>query len=383
MKRFLVAPLVVALAAVTLAVLPGSPAAAALIDARVGALTFRPDAPGTGARRLASASVRQDLYLDRVSGTFVLDAEPVAGTTSYLRVTFGHLDAGRSCQGDLELRTDTTSPSNGFTRSGRTLRLVATERRFGYQDWDCAFAVLDLDTNGDASDGSVRSVLIGELTDVPARPVLAVTGVQLLDARALRLVRGVWTTIEVTVANRGRADAARVVLRGSGRGVQVRPTPVGVVRDDDDTTVQVRVRLTGKRATTLRLTASGGGATASRSVRVARAKAPARPRPGTYRSADGDTTFSVSGGKIRGFRVRTTTRCGGYPDIPTTTYNTYSFRTVGVPRNGIVVAKEKGRLYTARLQLRIAGGKVTQGRFSYAGPAACFAVERFTASRRR
>jgi hypothetical protein len=308
----------------------------------------------------------------------VLDAAP--GADSYIRVNFGHLD-GTSCDAHTEFASLVSAPSAGFARNGRTVTLDAASDAAGYQDWDCAFVALTNDLSGSPTQ---YSVLIGGLTDVLARPVLRITSVENLGSRKVRLVRGVPTVLEVEVENSGRADAESVRLTGRGKGLKVKRVAPEKAFADGSSTYRLVVTLTGRKKTTLKLTASGGGVTTKRSVTVKPQAAPAPPSPGGYRSKDGDVTFTISKArKIQGFLVYTQTQCGGYPDLPTYTMNTYSFETTKIPRSGIVNAIERGDLYTARLALLVKGGKVTKGRFSYSGPARCFAVETFTAKRTR
>ena len=148
---------------------------------------------------------------------------------------------------------------------------------------------------------------------------------------------------------------------------------------------EIQVKLVGdKPKAKLDLTAAWGLASGSSKVVVRRAAPPRPPTPGSYRSKDGAVTFSITNGrpKLTGFRVRTQTTCGGYGTIPTYTMDTYDFPKTTVPRNGIVDSREsKDGLYGVSLQLRVVGGKVTKGRFSYGGPGTCRALEVFTAKR--
>ena len=96
----------------------------------------------------------------------------------------------------------------------------------------------------------------------------------------------------------------------------------------------------------------------------------------------------MRGGKVRGFRIYTQTTCGGYPDMPTTTQNTYSFQTEAIPRNNEVVGTERGNqggdaAYSAYLELEFVSRTKAVGKFSYFGPARCVAVEGFTAKLKR
>lgn len=361
---------------------PTETAQAAPVDARVGNLTSRPTFPGSGARRLTSATVRQDLVADRVSGTFVLDAVPTAGTTSYLRVTFGHLD-DNNCVGDLELNSRTPSPGTGFYRSGRTITMNVSESQAGYEDWDCAFVALT-----DSLEGSptVYSLLIGALRNVYAKPDLRIQAPKLLRSKKIKLVRGVWTILEVDVKNVGRADAGRVLLKGKGKGLRVKQTRSRNALSTGSTdTVRLKVQLVKKmRKTKLKLVGRASGDTARRAATVRRVGPPARPKPGKYTSRNG-VKFRITAGrtpKVTGFRVYAQTTCGAYPDIPTTTMNYYDFPTTKIGRNGIVDRIKRADLYTVRLQLLVRGGKVTRGYFRYGGPNWCRAVKTFTARRR-
>jgi hypothetical protein len=353
------------------------------IDARVGNLTSRPSGlPGTGARRLTSAKVRQDLVADRVSGTFVLDAAPTESTRSHLRVSFGHLD-GNNCQADIEKNSDTLTTTAGFSRSGRTITMNVAESQAGYEDWDCAFAALT--DNLQVPPTTTYSVLIGALRNVYAQPELRVQAPQLLRSKKLKLVRGVWTTLEVDVKNVGRADAGKVLLTGRGKGLKVKQARGRYALSAGSTdTVRLRVKLVKKlRRTKLKLVGRASGVTARRSSAVRRVNPPARPKPGRYASRN-NVKFRITTGrtpKVSGFRVYAQTTCGGYPDFPIITMNHYDFPTTKIGRNGIVDRVVYRDLYTVRLQLLVRGGKVTRGYFRYGGPNRCRSVKTFTAKR--
>jgi hypothetical protein len=355
---------------------------AAPVDARIGTLTQR-GGSATGARRLTSASVRQDLVRDRVSGTFVLAAEPGAATSSYLRVNFGHLD-GSNCQGAVEFHTLTTgTPSAGFTKSGRTFTLNQAEAQAGWENWDCAFAALTDDLLSPPT--ATYSILGGPLSNVYAQPVLRIQPPELLRSKKIKLVRGVWTTLEVDVKNVGRADAAPVLVTGKGKGLKVKKARGRFPLYDGSTdTVRLRVQLVkNKRKTKLKLTARASGATARNSTAVRKVSPPARPKPGRYASKNG-VNFRITAGrkpKVTGFRVYSQTYCGAYPDIPTVTMNYYDFPKSTIGMNGIVDGLDRGELYTARLQLLVKGGKVTRGYFRYGGPNWCRSTKTFTAKR--
>ncbi|WP_193612151.1 hypothetical protein [Nocardioides lijunqiniae] len=368
--------------------LRAAPASRVPLDARVGNLTVRPDGPlGSGARRLTSASVRQDLLRDRVSATVVLDAEPTGiGTESYLTVAFGHV-ADSTCYGDLQLTTITWGTmAAGFSRAGRTITMSIADDQAGYETWDCAFAVLDLDTNLPPDDNTVRSVLLGGLVDVPARPQLSLGAPEVLDrpVRRLPLVRGNWTAVTVPVVNRGRVDATGVRVTGAGRGLRVRGARIERVYETGSSSARIQVRRTSARTGPLRLTVTSVDApSARRAVRTRPVRAAARPAPGKYANRSGTITFRVtSGRRLTGFRSYTRTQCGGYPDgFPTYTMNTYSFPRSRIGLDGVVDRTQRARLYGVTLQVKIAGRRATSGRFTYSGPDRCFAVDTFTARR--
>lgn len=342
------------------------------VVARSGELTSRAVDSGTGSRRLSSASVKQDLDAERVSGTVVLDAAP--GPGSYLRVSFGEL-VGSNCSADVEFATPVTTPSAGFTRNGRTLTMSVASDEAGYETWDCAFAALASDLSGSPV---TYSVLIGELSDIHATPVLAIASVELLGGHRIKLVRGVPTALDVEVVNRGRADTGAVHLTGKGKGLKVKKVGPERIYADGTGYYRVVVTLKGHKDTRLKLKATGGGASAKSKVKVKPRAAPAAPSPGKYRINDGDVTFTVTATrKIKNFRVRARTTCGGYPSLPTYTMNTYDYPTTKIARNGIVDDVSKHDLYTVKLRLSIRGSKVTKGQFNYGGPARCFASESF------
>jgi hypothetical protein len=352
------------------------------VDARVGDLTIRPALPGTGARRLAAASVRQDLLTARVSGTFVLDAEPTGATASYLRVVFGHLGGGQ-CVEDLRISTPTFGAlAAGFSRSGATYRLDLAEAQAGYETWNCAVAGL--------TDDPVTvqySVLMGQLTDIYAQPQPVLSKPELLDSSKIKLVRGVWTKLDVTVTNAGRVPADHVVISGAGKGVKVRTTALGWLNSGGEGTAKVKVKLTGKkRKARLVLVASAGAAQASREVTVRATRAPAPPTSGTWRSKDGTFTFKVRNGKVVGFRghdLKITCQPPG--DLATHYTGTLDFPTTKIARSGIVddaVDYDKGDAwYNSWLEMRISGGRATKGHFAYVTAGSCKAIEDFTAKR--
>lgn len=355
--------------------------AAPLVDARHGDLKVRPagmPTSGSPARQLARARVTQDLVRDRVRATVVLRGVPTTATNAQLHVEFGWVQ-DNACQGDMGFTTATASAlSPGFTRSGETITFDKAVNEAGYEDWNCAVVALTVPGTTTTYDA-----LIGELTDVLARPRLRISEVRLLrkEPTKVRLVRNVWTVLEVEARNAGRVDATDVTVKGRGKGLRVKGARLGRVHADGTGIARIKVKLTRKRATRLKLIVRGSGARATRKVRVVSRKAPPRPVAGRYRSTDGDITFRIKDAKVVGFRAHTLTTCGGYPDLPTYSYNTYDYPTTRVGRDGIVNARQHRELYSVGLEMMASGKRVTQGYFYYSGPDRCHASERFTAER--
>jgi hypothetical protein len=228
------------------------------------------------------------------------------------------------------------------------------------------------------------------LFDAFVAPLDVVTATPRLTLKAPkkdRLVTGVWTRIPVTVTNSAAEgiDARDVVVAGAGKGVKVRRLEIGSVDGKDDADGNVWAKLVKPKAR-LRLTVSEMGETLGRAtVKLKRRPVPAPPKAGGWSSAGVD--FTVRGGKVRGFRIDTQTNCGGYPDVLTTTNNTYDFPTVRIPRNNEVVGSDGVRTgdaaYSVYLDIEFVSPTKAKGSFSYYGPGRCTAIDRFTATRKR
>ncbi|NYE35312.1 hypothetical protein F4692_000416 [Nocardioides cavernae] len=244
--------------------------------------------------------------------------------------------------------------------------------------WNCAVLLVD------AGQGTQPYDAFVSLLDVQkATPQLTVKA-----PRRDRLVKKVWTRVPVTVANASPEgiDARDVAVVGAGKGVKVRPASFGALEGQDDSDGYVWARLTKPKAT-LKIAVTEKGEVVGRSkVKLRTRPAPAPPKVGSWTGGGAD--FTVRGGKVRGFRISTQTTCGGYPGIPTTTNNTYSFETTSIPRNNEVVGTEKGNqggdaAYTAYLDLEFVSRTKAVGKFSYFGPARCTATTGFTARLKR
>ncbi|GAA1936700.1 hypothetical protein [Nocardioides hwasunensis] len=367
----------VALAAGLLAGVTAAPASASTSDlvARDGTLTIRPPGTPSGSsqpsQRLESAVVRQDVDNWRVSAIVVLQAAP--GPDARLNIGFG-TGSPESCVIDTIFSTSTASDlSAGFTRSDRTITLDTDSTRAFTEDWTCAGVA-----TGSAADGTYDQ-LTGALSDVYGQPELSIDAVQLLDepVRRLSLVRGVWTTLEVTVSNAARFTAPEVQVGGGGAGLQVKPATYEVInRNGGQGTVRIPVRLTGKKKqTTLRLSASSRDTTTTRDVAVKQVAAAKRPVDGRYRvtvrGSKAQVGFRIKKGAVTGFKG-TGFRMRCQPPGDYATYRTVGLRfpkKVKVSKAGLVDAThrwQKGNAsYHADLRMRVTGSKVTQGSFTY------------------
>ncbi|WP_126688315.1 hypothetical protein [Nocardioides ferulae] len=305
-----------------------------------------------------------------IKGSITLKAEPEE-EGDHLQIGLGQ-QSGASCEISAVL-TETTSPDDDAVYEMQAVE----EPPNG--SWDCVVARVGPAYLGGPDD---FDVMIDRLTDHYAKPKLAVGAVELLGSKQkrLRLVPGVSTKHTVTVRNTSDVEAKGVVLRVTGKRIKAPRVKVGTVPKADEVRVQVPITLQAKRRSKVAVTVSGSGARASRTLAVVPVRPPAKPRAGRY-SSDNDVTFRVRKGRVVGWRGQALTSCGGYPDLPTTSWNMYDFPSTKIPRNGIVDARDKGSNYVSTLRFRIAGGKVTKGHFSYSGPDRCFADLDFTATR--
>lgn len=337
--------------------------------------------PGaTPGRTLAGATIAAEVHGTGAETTYYPKATVTLGGPpgSYDgRVRFGMgLLSGQSCQvswmgsDDLGTVLTTYSLSGGYNPD-----YFPTPAR----PFECAVVeLLDGTTTIDA--------LIGPVTSTIESPELSVGDLELLGdrQRTLGLVRGVPTKVSVEVLNTGAVSATDVVVRGTGKGLTVTSETIESIDEEDGrASVVLTVRLKGRKPGRLTLSAEGSGVSAERRVKVKQVRAPAPPRAGTYRDKTGDVRFAIKRGKVVGWLGTMQTTCGGYGTIPTYTQNTYDFPKTRIPRNGIVQQTERGGSYTTHLQMKVAGSRVTKGRFSYFGPGQCQASVTFTAKRRR
>lgn len=408
MRRSLVAALsagstiAVAAAAVAAAgaAAPSFPLPAATAGAsKAGGVLVRQDATLTAAnratgmpttsdpsRQLERATVEIETYGQDtpepsyfIEGSVQLAGIPSGDPDAEVNLGFGHQE-GSSCQLAAVIPKE-TSDYDGSTYyfTGYNPDYFPSPSR----PWDCLAAYVDDSFSGGPATVT-HDAFVGPLIDTRQSPRLAITRVDLLGQKqkSLKLVRGIPTEVGISLRNSGKVATGRLTAKGSGKGVRVAARKLDPIAGERDGSTSVKVRLTGRqKRTKVRIVVTDGSSRAVRTLRVTRAKPPRRPAAGRYRSRAGDVDFMVRKGRIVGWRGSMTTRCGGFPDPFTYTRNTYSFRTVKVPRNGIVQAVERGSLYTAALRLRIAGRKVTRGLFSYYGPDRCFASATFKARR--
>jgi hypothetical protein len=324
--------------------------------------------------RFGTATFNMDFETGYVTVSGTLGAAPPSGDLPRLAVQAGVLN-GTNCSGLAGELGGT------FSTTGSVSDLDPIPA--GWAGANCVLAVVLPNGSSTPSDA-----LVGTLTDVVTYPVLNLGKPEILGVKKLKLVRGVWTPVTVEVFNSGTSQARAVTVTGKGQGIKVRPGSLGYGLAPADGgkptsgTVDIRVKLTSKaRKAKLTLMASSDGEAGTSKVTVKATKAPAPPKPGRYESKDGDVQFTISGGKVSGFRVRTQTQCGGFPGLPTYTMNTYDFPKTKISRAGIVHDHDEGELYGVNLEMLVSGSKVTRGRFSYSGPDRCFAVETFDAKR--
>lgn len=343
------------------------PAQASVVEKRTAELTAanRPSEvpiPAVPHHQLVSAG----FTLDLADGDFYGDATVAAAVPDEEYVTISYYVG--------TLSGSTCNVGEPITERLRdTSRSSWTDLLPGWEDGNCVVAEL-------RSQGVSVDALVGDLND--ELPELSVGAAELPGSRRLGLVRGVWTSLSVPIANAGPGTATEVVVTGRGKGLKVREGAVGYELDPGDTGyADIRVKLTGKKKKAkLRFDAAAGTSKAKGTAKVVGVAPPARPQPGRYRSNDGDVSFSVKGRTVVGFYVRTPTNCGSStPDQSTA----YSFPRRTVPRNGIIDAADKGSNSSSTvLRFKIAGNKVTKGYFNYNGPGGCYATKSFTARRR-
>lgn len=330
---------------------------------------------------------RLQVEIDVLSSLFI-DAYVTLGDyadsdeDALVKVQFGHRD-GNNCRGIA-----------AATKSEETDTYTRQHHLFGYtpsswgpkpgEPWDCVIAVVT-SPNG----STVHDILVGPLQNTYEAPRLAVGTIAVLGQKQkkLKISKGGWTPVEVTVANRGNRHAGRVTVTGTGRGLKVKKGSLDRVSEGGSSSAVVKVKKVGrKKPKSLVLTArAAGGVVAKRTIRVKQVKLPRKPSAGRYRGAGGDVRFQIRKGRVAGFSVTTLTRCGGYGTVPTYQQNTYNFPKRKIPRNGILTASARGKAYgtpwSTTLRMRVNGKKVTRGLFRYSGPGGCSTTESFTAKR--
>lgn len=340
-------------------------------------------APG---RQLTRATIGIQVYGEKTADPrYFVDAEielagqPAGDPDAELNLGLGHRE-GSACI-LVALLTEETSDYSGarYDLSGYNPNNFATPSR----PWDCVAVYLD-NSFGGAPATQTHDALVGSLRNTRHSPRLRIPRVDLLGQKLgnLKLVRGIPTRIEVDIRNVGKASSAGITVRGSGKGLRVNRQKARKLSDGSSTSVSLPVRLVGRqKRTRLKIVVSDGGVKAVRTIRVTRVKPPRRPAAGSYRSPKRKVSFKVRGGRIIGWHGTMLTRCGGFPDHFRYSTNSYSFPRAKIPRNGIVQAQARGKLYSVSLRLRIVGSKVTRGHFAYYGPDRCYASVSFNARR--
>lgn len=243
--------------------------------------------------------------------------------------------------------------------------------------WNCAALFVQ-----DESGTITSDAYVSQLTVTTAEPQLS-----LKAPRKDRLVAGTWTEIPITVANAETSvvGARDVTVTGAGKGVKVKTLALDDLAAGSDASPYLWVKLMKPKAKLTVTVRELGSPVTTSNVKLSRRAAPARPLSGAYHG--GGASFTVKAGKVRGFRISTATTCGGYPDLPTYSSNTYDFPTVGIPRNNEISRGDGGDQgseadYSVHLRLTFVGRGKARGQFTYDGPARCRASDVFVVKRR-
>ncbi len=336
-------------------------------------------------RQLVSATVRIDVHptLEHIDAQLELAGEPVGALQDMVTIGLGRFD-GSTCVVSHS-HSDYVFTGRGTSQSvvGNTGSRSADFGERPAQPWNCVVALID--AAGDPS--LVYDAFVGGLQNTYEKPKPKIANVQLLGKKMkkLELARGTWTGLDVEVVNKGKVQANGLKVGGSGKALKVRGGRIATLLPGERATARIQVKPTGQ-SKSLALVAKAPGVRASDKIATRAVAPPPRPRAGKWRSKGGVVKFTVRGGKISGFRVQTRTRCGAPGEIPSYTNNTYDFPRTKVPRNGILEGAQRGKNdvweWSARLQMRLSGGKATQGRFTFYNTAGnCSASETFTARR--
>lgn len=330
------------------------------------------------ARQIAAATVSQDLRTGRIGGTVRLGQAATAETGADLAIGFGSQDEN-ICRGETEITLDTVpGGSPGATYTGATVTYHETRESAIGADWNCAYAVVV--PKGDFSE--TYDGLIGPLQPVyaPRAPKL-----RLQLKRSLSLKAGRWAKVKLTASNPGNAATPKVRVRLRAKGVKLKPRRLELARigAGKKRSATFRVRLAGRPKGTVAVSASAGRLKAGARLRVKRKRVARGGSPVAGDYAGQRVSFRINRNRqLIGFRIFLPVTCGGYPDIPVTSWGYYSFRRVRVPASGRIKAVEKGELYTAHLEATVKGARVTKGKFSYFGPARCTGHATWTAKRK-
>jgi hypothetical protein len=284
-------------------------------------------------------------------------------------VAFGRL-SDSTCVADTY---DTVTTLGRYGESSYTIDSYIEDAQVPAQNWDCVSVQVT-----DLADTLFYDAMTAPLVNTLGEPALKLTA-----PKKAGLVTGVWTAVDLKVANSGQVNAEDVRITGSGKGVKTKPVTVDLVRADGKSVdVEVMVKLSAKGERTLTLRASVGDTSGTDKVTVRSVAPPPPPVSGTYRTTKGDhASFRIAGRKVKDFAVRLRVRCGIAPEPYTYTTGTYDFPTATVARNGIVDADDHGTGYGTGLEMLVNGAKIT-GSFFYSGPDGCFGTAGFTARRR-
>ena len=221
--------------------------------------SFRVHAPGypatdVAAHRLDGAFVtRQDAgdSSNPVTVSAMLQAPPDAATDAVLVVRMGHRGADGACEPDWEVTTSTFEPAidgGSAERDGAEI-LVGTTAPAG-DTWTCGTVTLT-DAAGTVTDVLHEPQHGAVISDPAGRATIdAVSGKRVPVRR--------WAVVWVRVTNQ-MSPVDRVLVRGLGRGVDVRQATTGPLAEGESVVLPVQVRLRADERRQVRLSARADG----------------------------------------------------------------------------------------------------------------------------
>lgn len=266
--------------------------------------------------QLAAASITVDHLSGVLAGSVTLKAEPPPGAAPEFTVYFGiWTDTECTSMSNLALGFAGEHPPSYVTRSGATysFSLADASRQeppplAQYEPYDCAVALTYAPADEEVVD---------VLEDRTVEATRVVPSLSLGAVSPTRLVRGVWTTLDVAVRNPSLGYVSPGTLTG-GPGLRVKPVSVQAPEPyspDQPVWARVQVKLTSSsRSVTNSFTLTTPEAVASTPATFTRIKPPAKPRPGRWKgkaSRSQPVSFRVTRkGVVKGFALTQFLSCG-------------------------------------------------------------------------